>query len=155
MLPTLKRSVVLMIKVEAPIRRLDPFPHSMKPPKVNNVITQKWVAWTLFTAHSRNLFRQLLLVDTIRCIYDTELMVYNILLWNYRKYSISYKKFKKRKVLCFFSILLSLCIFGQWKSDLLIWAIAYLDAYRWFSQCNNACTYCNLCKIWNSMMNSL
>jgi hypothetical protein len=28
-------------KVEAPIQRSDPFPHSMKPPKVDNVITQK------------------------------------------------------------------------------------------------------------------
>jgi hypothetical protein len=28
-------------KVEAPIQRSDPFMHSMKPPKVDNVITQK------------------------------------------------------------------------------------------------------------------
>ena len=35
-------------KVEAPIWRLDPFPHSMKPPKVDSVIIQKWVVWILF-----------------------------------------------------------------------------------------------------------
>jgi hypothetical protein len=35
--------------------------------------------------------------------------------------------------LCFFSILLYACIFCQWKSYHLIWAIAYLDAYRWSS----------------------
>jgi hypothetical protein len=35
--------------------------------------------------------------------------------------------------LCFFSILLSASIFGRWKSARLIWAIAYLDGYRWFS----------------------
>jgi hypothetical protein len=35
--------------------------------------------------------------------------------------------------LCFFLILLSVSIFGQWKFALLILAIAYLDTYRWFS----------------------
>jgi hypothetical protein len=72
-------------------------------------------------------------MDTIRCIYDPEIVVYGILLWNYRKYSTSYQKNSEKEVLCFFSIWLSPYIFGQWKSDLLIWAIAYLDAYRWSS----------------------
>jgi hypothetical protein len=31
-------------------------------------------------------------VDTNRCIYDIEIVVYGTLLLNYRKYSISYKK---------------------------------------------------------------
>jgi hypothetical protein len=48
--------------------------------------------------------------------------------------------------LCFFSILLSASIFGRWKSARLIWAIAYLDGYRWFSL-----SICLECRSWNEL----
>jgi hypothetical protein len=46
------RFIVLIYKVEAPIQlRSNPFPHSMKPPKVESMVFQKWVAWVLLTTH--------------------------------------------------------------------------------------------------------
>jgi hypothetical protein len=89
----------MLTKVEAPIRRSDPFTHSMKPTKVDSAVFQKWVAWILFTAQDELILTTtigVLWVDTNRCIYDTEIVVYGILLWNYRKYSISYKKISEK-----------------------------------------------------------
>jgi hypothetical protein len=86
-------------KGEGPIRRSNPFPHSMKPAKVDIAASQKWVAWILFTPQEESISTiviGVLWVDTNRCIYDTEIVVYGILLWNYRKYSISYKKISEK-----------------------------------------------------------
>jgi hypothetical protein len=86
-------------KGEGPIRRSDPYLHSMKPAKVDSMIFQKWVAWILLTAQEESISTTaigVLWVDTNRCIYDTEIVVYGILLWNYRKYSLSYKKISEK-----------------------------------------------------------
>jgi hypothetical protein len=67
----------------------------MKPAKEDSVDSQKWVAWILFTAQEESISTTAIgvpWVDTNRCIYDTEIVVYGIFIWNYRKYSISYKK---------------------------------------------------------------
>jgi hypothetical protein len=54
----------------------------MKQAKVDSVVSQKLVAWVLFTAQEESIFTTVIggfQVDTIRCIYDTEI-VYSILL---------------------------------------------------------------------------
>jgi hypothetical protein len=62
--------------------------------------------------------QRLLLVEKkimIWWVYMTEIVVYSILLWTYKKYWVLYKKILEKKILCFFSILLYLCIFSQWN----------------------------------------
>ena len=59
-----------------------------------------------------------------------QIKLYNILLKIIENIWFLTKKIKK--IFCIFSVLLSMCIFGQWIYPLLIWAIAYFQAYRCF-----------------------
>jgi hypothetical protein len=99
-------------KVEMTISVSDPYPHHIHPysPQRTPIFTTKIthihhkehpkLAIVIISCQRGNLCAEIAIGGetkiVIRWVYITEIVIYGILLWNYRKYSIPYKKILKK-----------------------------------------------------------